>query len=232
MKKVLSIALAIVMVLSVSVVAFADDTVVWTEPTMFFSAGNWNSYTIEDPEGFLDALQTEGAVLVITRDSASDVLSGGGTSDTYENFVIVDSWYSNSDYVWLGTAGHTAADEPSKSIIDALSDDGTVATYDAATVYARYVELGLDQGGDPIMISNTSSTAYSISSISVVVPEAAAVEETEADSEEATEETTEAAEETTTSSSSSSSSSPDTGVALALVPMAIAGIAVVSSKRR
>ncbi|MCD8006829.1 MAG: hypothetical protein LUF29_07665 [Oscillospiraceae bacterium] len=234
MKKVLSMAIALCMMLTLTVAVFAEDTEVWSETTMFFSSGNWNTYTLDDGDGFLEALQTEGAVLVITRDAESGVTSGGGTSDTYENFAIVDSWYSADDYVWLGTAGHTAADEPSKAIIDCLSDDGLVCTYDAATVYARYIELGLDQGGTPTIISNTSAEgAYNITSVSVVVPEVTEEETVEeAETEDEAEDTTEAAEETTSSSSSSSSSSPDTGVALALIPMAIAGIAVVSSKKR
>ncbi|MCD7890028.1 MAG: hypothetical protein LUG23_08995 [Oscillospiraceae bacterium] len=228
MKKVLSIALAIVMVLSVSVVAFADDEVIWSEDTLFFTAGNWADYTLEDGDGLLEALQVEGAVLVITRDAESGV-TGGGTSDSYENFILIDSWYVCNPYVWLGTAGHTAADEPSKEgLIDCLSDDGLVVTYDAATVYAAYEAGGALDGGSPIIIINTSAEgAYKVTNISVVVPET--TEEEAVEDVNASEETTEEASEST---ETSTASSPDTGVALALVPMAIAGFAVVSSKRR
>ncbi len=241
MKKVLSIALALCMMLTLTVCVFADDEVVWSEDTMFFSAGNWESYTVEDPDGLLEALQTEGAVLTITRSAESGV-TGGGTSDSYENFVLIDSWYACDPYVWLGTAGHTAADEPSKEgLIDCLSDDGLVCTYDAATVYAAYEAAGGLDGGSPIIVSNTSASGvYSITNISVIVPETP-IETTSSDDEaESTDESADAetaeetAEETTEASSTetSTASSPDTGVALALVPMAIAGIAVVSSKRR
>ena len=233
MKKVLSIAVALCMMLTLTVCVFADDEVVWSEDTMFFSAGNWESYTVEDPDGLLEALQTEGAVLTITRSAESGVTEGG-TSTSYENFVLIDSWYACDPYVWLGTAGHTTADEPDKAgLIDCLSDDGLVCTYDAATVYAAYEAAGGLDGGSPIIISNTSASGvYSITNISVVIPETPieTSSDVEVESTDATEETTEASTET--SSSSSSASSPDTGVALALVPMAIAGFAVVSSKRR
>jgi len=233
MKKVLSIALALCMMLTLTVCVFADDEVIWSEDTLFFTSGNWNDYSFDDGDGLLEALQVEGAVLVITRDAESGV-TGGGTSDSYENFILIDSWYVCSPYVWLGTAGHTAADEPSKEgLIDCLSDDGLVCMYDAATVYAAYEAGGALAGGSPIIISNTSAEGvYKITNVSVIVPETPVATSTESEeTEEASEET---AEETTEASSTetSTASSPDTGVALALVPMAIAGIAVVSSKRR
>ncbi|MCD8106899.1 MAG: hypothetical protein LUE20_02905 [Oscillospiraceae bacterium] len=239
MKKVLSIVLAIVMVLSVSVVAFADDEVIWgPEEHVFFNSSSWATQEIDDPEGFLEALQVEGAVLVITRDTEVHIQYTENTEEadgTYENFCFIDSWYSTGDErCWLGTAGHSSSDEPDKGIIDCLSDDGITVTYDANAVYARYEEMGALSGGTITLVINTSETnAYKVSSISVILPET--TEETsEDDSSSETAEASEDATETSTesSSSSSSSSSPDTGVALALVPMAIAGIAVVSSKRR
>ncbi|MCD7731880.1 MAG: hypothetical protein LUH56_00350 [Oscillospiraceae bacterium] len=228
MKKVLSIALAIVMVLSVSVVAFADDEVIWgPEEHLFFNSDSWATQEIEDPDAFLEALQVEGAVLVITRDT--EVHIGFETDGAYENFCLIDSWYSTGDErCWLGTAGHTSADEPDKGIIDCLSDDGVTVTYDANAVYARYEEMGALNGGTPTLVINTSETnAYKVSYISVIVPET--TEEEAVEDVNATEETTEEASEST---ETSTASSPDTGVALALVPMAIAGFAVVSSKRR
>ncbi|MCD7824326.1 MAG: hypothetical protein LUG86_10005 [Oscillospiraceae bacterium] len=239
MKKVLSIVLAIVMVLSVSVVAFADDTVVLSldqeDVYLFWSNGNWNTGDFTDyaMTDFIAALQTEGAQLVVVRASESTIqFSDGGD---YEKILITNSWYSGADvttgdtWVALGTAGHTDADEPNKGIIDPISDDGVTIVYDANTVGQALADGGFGVDGTTVtFISNSHPDGvYKFSSISVIVPEgAAAAEETE--EAEAAEETTEAAESTETSTASS----PDTGVALALVPMAIAGIAVVSSKRR
>ena len=176
LKKLLAVIATVCMVVVIATVCvLADDEVIWSEDTMFFSAGNWESYTIEDPDGLLEALQTDGAVLTITRDAESGV-TDGGTSSAYENFILIDSWYTCDPYVWLGTAGHTTADEPSKEgLIDCLSDDGLVCTYDAATVYAAYKDAGGLDGGSPIIVSNTSASGvYNITNISVIVPETTA----------------------------------------------------------
>ncbi|MCD7772379.1 MAG: hypothetical protein LUH23_09910 [Oscillospiraceae bacterium] len=250
MKKFLSIALAVVMVLSVSVCAFADDALV-SETTMFWSNGNWNDYTLDEitmPE-LIEALQTEGACLCVTRDTETHISFADGG---YEKFNILDSWWSgtveSTGYQWvvLGTAGHTDADEPDSGIIDCVYDDGVTVMWDGATVAQALIDGGFNSEGGVTMIINSSDDgAYKVSSVSVVISEyatstsSAEEETTEETSEETTEEaedasdaTEETTETTESSSSSSSSSSPDTGVALALVPMAIAGIAVVSSKRR
>ncbi len=239
MKKVLSIALAIVMVLSVSVCAFADDTVVLNldqeDAYIFWSNGNWESgnftdYTVAE---LVEALQVEGAQLVITRSAESTIVHNG--SETYEKFLITNSSYSGSDvesgYTWvsLGTRGHNSTTEPDVGIIDPISDDGVTVVYDGATVAQRLVDGNFVVDGTTLVFISNSLPAgeYKISNISVIVPESAAAEETTEETSE-TEETTEAAE----SSETSTASSPDTGVALALVPMALAGIAVVSTKRR
>ncbi len=246
MKKFLSIALAVVMVLSVSVCAFADDLP--SETTMFWSNGNWNDYTLDEitmPE-LIEALQTEGACLCVTRDTETHISFADGG---YEKFNILDSWWSGVDvttgYQWvvLGTAGHTDADEPGAGIIDCVYDDGVTVMWDGATVAQALIDGGFNSEGGVTMIINSSDDgAYKVSSVSVVISEyatsasSAEEETTEETSEETTEEaedTSDATEETTeTTESTSTASSPDTGVALALVPMAIAGIAVVSSKRR
>ncbi|MCD8345058.1 MAG: hypothetical protein LUC38_03750 [Oscillospiraceae bacterium] len=241
MKKVLSIALAIVMVLSVSVVAFADDTVVLNldqeDAYIFWSNGNWSTGEFTDylMTDLIAALQTEGTQLVITRSAETHIEHSG--SETYEKFLVTDSWYSGVDvesgYNWvsLGTAGHNSTTEPGVGIIDCISDDGITIVYDGNTIAQALVDGGFDaEGHSVVFISNSSpESQYKVSNISVIVPEGAAAEEAEETEEaEAAEETTEAAESTETSTASS----PDTGVALALVPMAIAGIAVVSSKRR
>ncbi len=200
------------------------------------ASGSWSAADLGDTS-ILDALATEGALLVVTRDSEQNIVFSNEET-IYEKFVLVNSWYSG-DTVQLGTAGHTSADEPDTGIIDCISDDGTTAVYDGNTIYDTWVSNGLNAGGTVLFISNTSSTDYSIANITVYVPagtvtaedvdvdEPAEEGETETEDDEAEDltvddDTTETPAET----------NPTTGAVLALVPMAIAGFAVVSSKRR
>ncbi len=243
MKKFVSIAVALVMVLSLTICAVADDALL-SEDTVFWSNGNWNPYTLDTitmPE-LIEALQTEGACLSVTRDTETHIVFDDGT---WEKFCILDSWWQGVDvttgnqWVTLGTGGSTSEDEPGTGIIDCVYDDGVTILWDGATVAQALIDGGFNSEGNVYMIINSSNDgAYKVSNVSVVISEYAtsassAEEETEETEEtteeaEAAEETSEAAESTETSTASS----PDTGVALALVPMAIAGIAVVSSKRR
>ncbi|MCD7890031.1 MAG: hypothetical protein LUG23_09010 [Oscillospiraceae bacterium] len=240
MKKFVSIAVALVMVLSLTVCAFADDLP--SEDTVFWSNGNWADYTLDNitmPE-LIEALQTEGACLSITRDTETHLVYDDGV---WEKFCILDSWWSGVDvttgYQWvtLGTGGTTSADEPDGGIIDCVYDDGVTILWDGATVAQALIDGGFNSEGGVTLINNSSNDdSYKITNVSVVISEYAtstssAEEETEETTEEAeaTEETTEEASEST---ETTTASSPDTGVALALVPMAIAGIAVVSTKRR
>ncbi|MCC8196162.1 MAG: hypothetical protein LIO49_05075, partial [Ruminococcus sp.] len=209
MKKVLSIALAIVMVLSVSVVAFADDTVAFDldqeDVYLFWSNDNWSTGDFTDyaMTDFIAALQTEGAQLVIVRASESTIQFADGGD--YEKILITNSWYSGADvttgdsWVALGTAGHTDADEPNKGIIDPISDDGVTVVYDANTIAQALADGGFDVEGTTVTFISNSSPAgvYKFSSISVVVPEV--VEDVNA-SEETTEEATEEASESTETS--------------------------------
>ena len=246
MKKFVSIALAIVMVLSVSVCAFADDALV-SEDTVFWSNGNWNDYTLDSitMPALLEALQTEGACLVVTRDTETHLVYDDGV---WEKFMILDSWWSGVDattgnqWVCLGTGGTTSADEPDSGIIDCVYDDGVTIMWDGATVAQALIDGGFNSEGNAYMIINSSDDgAYKVTNVSVVISEYATStssseeETTDETSDEAAEDTSDATEETAEASEStetSTASSPDTGVALALVPMAIAGFAVVSSKRR
>ncbi|MCD7804692.1 MAG: hypothetical protein LUH03_06025 [Oscillospiraceae bacterium] len=236
MKKVLSIALAIVMVLSVSVVAFADDLYLWDEDTVFFyPLDGWQQYELESGTmtEFIEALQTEGARLVITKDTETHIQYEDGGA--YEKFAVLNSWWQGVDvesglqFVFLGTAGHTSEMETGNGIIDCVYDDGMTVMWDGAEVAEALVAGGFNVDGANVIIVNNCSEdkAYNIINVSIVVPET--TEEEAVEDVNASEETTEEASEST---ETSTASSPDTGVALALVPMAIAGIAVVSSKRR
>ncbi|MCD7847628.1 MAG: hypothetical protein LUG49_06340 [Oscillospiraceae bacterium] len=233
MKKFVSIAVALVMVLSLTVCAIADDALV-SEDTMFWTNGNWADYTLDNitMTELLEALQTEGACLVLTRDPETHIVYDDGT---WEKFCILDSWWSGTDvttgngWVVLGSGGTTSEDEPDGGIIDCVYDDGVTVMWDGATVAQALIDGGFNSEGGVTMIINSSDDgAYKITNVSVVVSDVASSVE-----EETTEEASSDAEETTEASTeTSTASSPDTGVALAFVPMAIAGIAVVSSKRR
>ncbi len=248
MKKFVSIAVALVMVLSLTVCAFADDALL-SEDTVFWTNGNWADYTLDDitmPE-LIEALQTEGACLAVTRDTETHLVYDDGV---WEKYCILDSWWSGTDvttgYQWvtLGTGGTTSADEPDGGIIDCVYDDGVTIMWDGATIAQALIDGGFNSEGGVTMIINSSDDgAYKVTNVSVVISEYAtstssAEEETTdetSDDADAAEDTSDATEETAEASEStetSTASSPDTGVALALVPMAIAGIAVVSSKRR
>ncbi|MCD8106900.1 MAG: hypothetical protein LUE20_02910 [Oscillospiraceae bacterium] len=220
MKKFLSIAVALVMVLSLTCVAFADTTVISVDLTgALESAGSWDNYgysyeddtaliSLEDMAAIYEALNQEGSKLVLTLSNTAGWFQVGFNAST-----TAICFSGNTE----GTDGYVAY---------TLETDGDnqVLTIDGQTVYDIVSTSDWYQficGGELLL------------NVAVTVPDSAdasAEEETteaaEADTTDATEETTEAAEETTTSTS------PATGVALALVPMAIAGFAVVSSKKR
>ena len=250
MKKILAIALALVMALALSVTAFADE-VILSEDTMFFSNGNWNEYDTEiGTDAFYAALQTPGAYLVFTRDTAAtDVLAYGNGG--WEKFLILDSWWSGthtkgdestSQWIALGTANHTiamavAGGQPYDVDIDCVLDDGIKAWYDCADILAIW-EAGAYNttgGGDVLhLISNSSpDDQYKIINVSVVVPAEPIVveEETPAVEEEpAVEETP--ADDTPAVEEPKEEKPADTGLALAVVPMIVAAAAVVLSKKR
>ncbi|MCD8006421.1 MAG: hypothetical protein LUF29_05535 [Oscillospiraceae bacterium] len=128
------------------------------------SAGNWTQVDLGDLE-LIEALSEEGAILMITRDTETTVSFADGE---YEKFLLIDSWWSNNQQpVSLGTAGHTSADE---DVIDCVSDDGTVAIYDGATICEAWTEGGYDEGGSTLVFISNTSASYKIVSIQVLVP--------------------------------------------------------------
>ncbi|MCD8006150.1 MAG: hypothetical protein LUF29_04135 [Oscillospiraceae bacterium] len=128
------------------------------------NSGDWKQWNLGDKE-LLEALSADGALLQIVRGEEVDSTSVG--EEDYEKFVLVDSWYSSNDYVWLGTGGDTSDDEP--NVIDCLSDDGITITYDGNAIYDAWMANGLDDGGVAVLVSNCSFT-YAVSSIRVIVP--------------------------------------------------------------
>ena len=200
MKKFVSIAVALVMVLSLSVVAFADTTIASVD------APENGTLAILDGADFTD----ESLYLVIT----------------YE--------LTDSEKIGWGPVGICPTDWTNILASDQgiVVDESGVISIALTDIASAFSAAGYD-ANDGVVMNWWGSDYATLLTVSLVSTsdDAAAAEETTEEAEateEATEETTEAAEETTTATTTS----PSTGVALALVPMAIAGFAVVSSKRR
>ena len=240
MKKLLSIALALVLALALTVNVFADE-VIYSEDLMFFKIGSWESYPLEiTTEDFIEALKTPGAYVVITRSAPSDITEW--VDGLYEKFCMTDSWYSLNlgadskgetiNHVRMGTKGHTIADAGNEDVaVDCVYDDGVKVWYNAADLLPLW-EVWTPGSSELLLISNTSSTAYEVANFSIVVPDEvpggaaeAPVEETPAVEDTPAVEETPAVEDT-------SEAPAETGLALAIVPMIVALAAVVASKKR
>ncbi len=156
---------------------FSDYTVAGTATFTDFSATNWGSQSFD--MAIIEALNTEGSLLVITR-SEYDADAG------YDKFLLIDTWWSmsdsNGDAKWLslGTSITKISDNDGVDI-DCLFDNGTTVVYDGAAVYAALMELNLNtsSGAEMSLISNSGSTSYSITSVTAYVPTTSAGEETE-----------------------------------------------------
>ncbi|MCD8006825.1 MAG: hypothetical protein LUF29_07645 [Oscillospiraceae bacterium] len=204
MKKFLSIAVAIVMVLSLSVVAFADTIASESlSGSATLTCTNGVDFTDED-------LSLE---IYFTMSDSSYVGWGPlGICDTgWNNVITVDT-----------DASYSLNEDGVISIpLTVIADAFTAAGYDVADG----IVLNWWADGWGATLTGVAVVSASSASASVETEDTSADEAEAEETAEATEETTEAAEETTTTS-------PSTGVALALLPMAIAGVAVVASKRK
>lgn len=256
MKKFLAILAALVMVLSLTLCVAADEVLYehdFTAGLTEFACGNWSTATLSDitMEEFITALSTPGAQLVITRSEAAVV--GLKSEEGYEKFCITDGSYGlavvegddTSNHLKLGTASHTiemsvATGQPYDITIDCLSDDGVTVVYDGnAVAEALNAAWNADTCGTSIVIiSNTSAFNYNINEISIVVSETAAETPADETPAEDTTENTEIPADTTENTETAEETTPvekepaNTGVALAVVPMAVAAVAVALSKKR
>ncbi|MCC8131224.1 MAG: hypothetical protein LUC38_03735 [Oscillospiraceae bacterium] len=221
MKKFLSMAVALVMVLSLTCVAFADVSV---DVSGIDTASSWDTYgasyeddsmviSLDDMNAIVEALSEDGSQLVYTITNTAGWFQVGFNADT--------AAYSNSGDP-DGESGYVAYTVEADGDNQKVTVDGK-AVYDLITASDWYQ---LICGGEVLL--NVTVVSAGSETAAVEAEEAEAAEETE----EASEEAAEAAEETTEAAAEETTTSPATGVALALVPMAIAGIAVVGSKRR
>ncbi|MCD7784630.1 MAG: hypothetical protein LUH18_03480 [Oscillospiraceae bacterium] len=210
MKKFLSIAVAIVMVLSLSVVAFADTTIA--------SESLSGSATLTCTNGVDFTDESLSLEIYFTMSDSSYVGWGplGICDSGWNNVITVDT-----------DASYSLNEDGVISIpLTVIADAFTAAGYDVAD------GIVLNWWADGWGATLTGAAVVSSSDAAASADED--VEETGETEEDASSETVEAVEETTeaTTEETTTAASPSTGVALALVPMAIAGIAVVSSKRR
>ena len=218
MKKFVSIVLAMILVLSMSVVALAEE-VLFTYEVKFPEEHGWwkDDQDFKSNADFIAALQTEGAKVVVKADAAvADGAEGHGfqygiqeTVDDWGN-VLCHSNFANGE----GAIGADSA------IVDG---DYSYITFDAAAFLAACEANGVSTESWQWINDAAAGKTYSIS---VIVPDAPAAETTEpaAETNEPAAETAPAADET--------SEPANTGIVLALLPMAVAAAAVVVSKRK
>ena len=204
--------------LLLSVVALAEE-VLFTYEVKFPEEHGWwkDDQDFKSNADFIAALQTEGAKVVVKADAAvADGAEGHGfqygiqeTVDDWGN-VLCHSNFANGE----GAIGADSA------IVDG---DYSYITFDAAAFLAACEANGVSTESWQWINGAAAGKTYSIS---VIVPDAPAAETTEpaAETNEPAAETAPAADET--------SEPANTGIVLALLPMAVAAAAVVVSKRK
>ncbi len=227
MKKILSVLLALVMVLSLSVSVFAEDLFVLenraSDTTDALADGfkleGWcpsliTQYKAPDvATEFLAAIQTEGAKIQVT-------------ADVEVNGILLQSYppEGGSDYTWAICSDGKTSEEV---------DGKVVTTFDAATVIAKYTSTPLkDDPSTNCSLDNflnfaVDATGATIYGVKVIADAPAA--DTPAPVEEAPADTTAPVE---TAPAADTSAPAETGIVLAVLPMAVAAAAVVISKRK
>lgn len=140
-------------------------TVAYSEDISLDSA-EWDTTDLSDAS-LVEALATEGSVLVVTRSEETNIVFDTDAG-TYDKFGLVNSWWSG-DWIVLGTAGYASGDEDGVTVIDCTSDDGTTVMYDGITVYNEWAARGMNAGGSALFITN-SSGSYTITNVTVLVP--------------------------------------------------------------
>ncbi|MCD7785598.1 MAG: hypothetical protein LUH18_08520 [Oscillospiraceae bacterium] len=226
MKKILAIAVAVLMICTLSLSVFADDLyvleegandVVYGKFADGVSVSGWYKSFITEymyPEvmaEFLEAIQTDGAQIEITADVAA-------------TGVLLQA-YADGAYTWANITDTVS--------VTTNSDGNYVVLFDAATLIAAYTDAGLsldDVLNFGVDFNEGDAVVYGVKVVTGTVADTSsdATDDTSADNEAdaSTEESTDssATEETT--------SSPDTGIVMAVLPMAIAAAAVVATKKR
>ncbi len=220
MKKILAIVMAVAMVMALSVTAFAAETEIEVSTDNFGYHANATAV-----DGGLNSSESEFTLNLLESLEIGDTITlhFKGTSDGDFRVWLVDGavtaseqWYSNQN----GFSGGEFDFEYTFTVQNWNDEGATGAT-------------GVDFKG---IAYGTNLDNFTLTYLAVVTDgEEVAAETT--DDADATEETSEEVADTTDSTDTSStetttSTNADTGVVLAVLPMAVAATAVVASKRR
>jgi len=231
MKKILSIILAAVLVLSMSVIAFADETLFEHEVPFPEDNGWWQDYAdLRSNADLITAMKTDGAKLVIKADA---MVGDGADGHGYQyGFQDTNSWTDVLvHFNFAGGEGNLAAE----SVV--IDGDYAIITVDCKTMMDTAATLGAELNAFNWI--NGACSGAKTYSISVIIPDAPAEAPAETTPAETTPAETTPAEttpaETTpaeTTPAEETSEPANTGIVLAVLPMAIAAAAVVVSKRK
>ena len=225
MKKILSIVLALALVLSMSVVAFADETLFEHEIPFPEDNGWWKEdLDLKSNADLVAALKAEGAKLVIKADA---IVGDGVDGHGYQyGFQDTSSWVNViAHFNFANGEGQLAAE----SVV--IDGDYAIITIDGATILSAAEAAGATL--EAYNWINGACAGAKTYSVSVIVPDAPveAPAETPAENTETPAENTEAPAENTEAPAETSEPA-NTGIVLALLPMAVAAAAVVVSKRK
>lgn len=148
-----------------------DYDVVFSDSTGYVSTGSWwNQYDEIWDSTFINALNTDNAVLVFVRDT--DVSSTTDGADTLQ--LVGSSWADTSGAypgtIILGTCLTTTKTEDSTVALDCLSDDGKVVMYDAKSVYALWTAMSYESSTVSFIASSNAS--YNITNVYILTESA------------------------------------------------------------
>ncbi|MCD7846801.1 MAG: hypothetical protein LUG49_02040 [Oscillospiraceae bacterium] len=221
MKKILAIVMAVAMVMALSVTAFAAEL----EATL--SLDNLGYYGGTDNTGVTEVdggLNCSGAqfdvMLPVTVEVGETVtIHIKGSSDGDFRVWLIDSANTASNQVYSTTDLGLSGGEFDTYVTLTCSDYDSKGVTSASAISFKGIAYG------------TNLDNFTITYIGVVTDGEEVAETT--DDADATEETADASEETTEAAeTTTTTTNADTGVVLAVLPMAVAAAAVVASKRR
>ncbi len=223
MKKILAIAVALVMAMALSVTAFADE-VLFDSGELSYSASWTTIYAngTDEALNFFEALKTEGAVVTMTSNlTEADIADA---SNYWLELAVQDTVGWNGD----ATQSIHFTQEGTAS----TADDGTLVYTFPAPEASALIDSGVVDTGNLSLIINyggwtpTDVTVHFTVSIPDAAAEEPAAEEPAAEEPAASEP---AAEEP--AAPAETPAAPATGLALAVIPAIVAMAAAVVSKK-
>lgn len=229
MKKLLAIIMAVVMVLSLTVIVSADDGVIFEYTSPFGLEIGWTTlfeHGSDEALALYEALATEGAVFTIT---GTDLTEADMAEDgAWFQLCTQDqaNWTPDGDFKTEGV-GETYE----------FTDDGYIITVPADVIYAALSESGLDASSFGYVL-NSGNWAKATTKVTVTVAVRTAAEDTSADtSAEASAEAPADAPAATSAATPAEATSeipavPQTGITLAVVPAVMALAVVVVTKKK